>query len=203
MRSRPKSFCRIISTLELSDMPSSIRDTTPPLNSAELLFSQLLQALQQDIKPETTLVGLHTGGVWLAERLHVALALTTPLGTLDVSYHRDDYANRGSLNLPRGARISSMPATVEGAHVVLVDDVLYTGRTVRAALNTLFDYGRPARVDLAVLVDRGGRELPFAARYCAQRLEIPLPAEKNLRLLRSPTGELSLQLETKDICDAA
>lgn len=200
MRSPPRSFCRIISIPELSDMSST--STFFPA-SAETLYIQLLQAIRQGITADTLLVGLHTGGVWLAERLHADLALETALNTLDVSYHRDDYANRGSRSLPRGARSSSMPASVDGARIVLIDDVLYTGRTARAALNTLFDYGRPACVDLAVLVDRGERELPIEARYCALRMEQPLSTGQNLRLLRAADGELSLQLEASEVNDAA
>ncbi len=109
------------------------------------------------------LVGIYSGGVWLAQRLHELLGLSQELGRIDVSFYRDDFSEKGLHPQPQKTVI---PFDVEGRHIILVDDVLYTGRTTRAALNELFDYGRPARVDLAVLVDRGGRELPIAATFC-------------------------------------
>jgi pyrimidine operon attenuation protein/uracil phosphoribosyltransferase len=141
-----------------------------PLPDAELLLAELAAALQPTIDPErTALVGIHTGGVWVAERLHRQLGLRLPLGAIDVSFYRDDYSQRG---LHANAKASNIPFEVEGARVVIVDDVLYTGRTIRAAINELFDYGRPAMVELAVLVDRGGRELPMAATYCPHKLAL-------------------------------
>jgi len=104
------------------------------------------------------MIGIHSGGVWVAERLHRRLGLADPLGKLDISFYRDDFTRIG---LNPAVRPSHLPFTVEGRHILLVDDVLYTGRTVRAALNEIFDYGRPDSVTLAVLVDRGGRELPI------------------------------------------
>jgi pyrimidine operon attenuation protein / uracil phosphoribosyltransferase len=106
------------------------------------------------------MVGIHTGGVWIAERLHRALSLPEPLGVLDISFYRDDFSRIG---LHPQVRPSDLPVEVNDRHIILVDDVLQTGRTIRAALNILFDYGRPASVMLAVLVRRGGRELPIAA----------------------------------------
>lgn len=174
----------------------------PELPEAEQLFERLVALLRPAVaaNPALALVGIHTGGAWLAERLHAALQLQTPLGCLDVSYHRDDYASRGKRNLPRGDKSSSMPLTVEDAHIILVDDVLYTGRTIRAAMNELFDYGRPGQLELAVLVDRGGRELPIHARYCAHTLSAPLPAAQKLVLARvdgdsiTPATRLELTL---------
>lgn len=104
------------------------------------------------------MVGIHTGGVWLAERLHALLGLTEPLGHLDISFYRDDFTRIG---LHPQVRPSHLPIAVDDRHLVLVDDVLQTGRTIRAALNVLFDYGRPASVLLATLVERDGRELPI------------------------------------------
>ncbi len=174
-----------------------------PIPDAEVLCGALVETLRADVTPEMTLVGIHTGGVWLAERLHAALGIVHPLGCIDVSYHRDDYGSRGNRNLPRGHKASSLPFEVEGAHIVLVDDVLYTGRTIRAALNELFDHGRPSRVDLAVLVDRGGRELPVYARYRAHILDIPLPAHQELVLARNGNEAHSpLSLTLKDKPDA-
>jgi pyrimidine operon attenuation protein/uracil phosphoribosyltransferase len=176
---------------------------TPFIPDAEALCGALTEALRAEATPAMVLVGIHTGGVWLAERLHAALELKTPLGCIDVSYHRDDFGSRGSRNLPRGRKASALPFEVEGAHIVLVDDVLYTGRTIRAALNELFDHGRPGRVELAVLVDRGGRELPVYARYRAHTLSLPLPATQELVLERAgDTARSPLSLTLKEKPDA-
>lgn len=139
------------------------------LPDAEKLLADLAAQMRPQVTPDTALVGLHTGGVWLAQRLHALLGLSQPAGSLDVSFYRDDYAQRG---LSRDTRSSALPFDVEGRHLILVDDVLHTGRTIRAALNELFDYGRPAKVELAVLIDRGGRQLPVAPTYCATRLDL-------------------------------
>jgi pyrimidine operon attenuation protein/uracil phosphoribosyltransferase len=126
----------------------------------------LLQALAGQMKPvigpETGIVGIYTGGAWVAERLHRTLGAATPLGLLAVTLHRDDF---GRIGLHPEQRRSSLPFEVEGRDIILVDDVLHTGRTIRAALNELWDFGRPARVRLAILADRGGRELPIAADF--------------------------------------
>lgn len=156
---------------------------------AEQLLSTLVEQMRPDVSSETALVGIHTGGAWLAERLHAELGLSLPLGIIDPSFYRDDYARRGLHARPRP---SNIPFEVKGCSIVIVDDVLYTGRTIRAALNELFDYGRPARVDLAVLADRGGRELPVCARYCAHTLM--LEPGQNLQLEREDDGKLRLRL---------
>lgn len=119
---------------------------------------------------EPRYIGIRTGGVWVAQALQQELADASPLGTLDVSFYRDDFSQNG---LHPQVRPSELPFEVEGQHLVLIDDVLMSGRTIRAALNELFDYGRPLRVELAVLVDRGGRELPVAPTYCAATLDLP------------------------------
>ena len=139
------------------------------LPDAEKLLADLAAQMRPQVTPDTALVGLHTGGVWLAQRLHALLGLTQPAGSLDVSFYRDDYAKRG---LSRDTRSSALPFDVEGRHLILVDDVLHTGRTIRAALNELFDYGRPAKVEVGVLIDRGRRQLPVAPTYCATRLDL-------------------------------
>jgi pyrimidine operon attenuation protein/uracil phosphoribosyltransferase len=167
----------------------------PSLPEIQTLVDRLAAQMRPRITPQTVLVGIHTGGVWVAEALHAALGLATPLATIDVSFHRDDH-HLGS-GLKSGGRASHLPDTVEGAHLILVDDVLYTGRTIRAALNEIFDYGRPARVELAVLADRGGRELPVAATYCAHILDNPLPASQSLDLERLPDGRLRFGLSEK------
>ena len=174
--------------------------TSLHIPDAEVLLDALVEVLRADAGPGMALVGIHTGGVWLAERLHAALGLSMPLGSIDVSFYRDDYASRG---LHRGTHTSSIPFEVDGAHIVIVDDVLYTGRTVRAAMNELLDYGRPGRIDLAVLADRGGRELPIFARYCAHILTRPLPATKELVLTRTGKDAQSpLRLTLKEKRDA-
>ncbi|CAG0931135.1 MAG: Bifunctional protein pyrR [Rhodocyclaceae bacterium] len=159
------------------------------LPDAERLCEALAESLRPGLDHETALVGIHTGGVWVAERLHAALGLKTPLGRLDVSFYRDDFGRSG---LHPQLKSSDIPFDVEDRPIIIVDDVLYTGRTIRAAMNEIFDYGRPARIDLAVLVDRGGRELPVCPRWAAQTLQIE-PA-KNLQLERSEAGTLTLRL---------
>ncbi len=136
------------------------------------------------------LIGIHSGGAWVAQRLHADLALATPLGTLSSAFHRDDYGRRG---LPAEMKATELPFEIAGADILLVDDILYTGRTVRAALNELFDYGRPARVELAVLLDRGGRELPIEARYCGK--VHPLPADRAFVLSRDAGSRFALRIE--------
>jgi len=156
---------------------------------------QLALDLAQQIKPHLTnpcaLVGIHTGGAWLAERLQQLLGGEIPLGTLDISFYRDDFSRIG---LHPETKPSHMPFEVENCHIILVDDVLNTGRTVRAALNDLFDYGRPASIALAVMIDRGGRELPVAARFIGAALD--LDASQNIQLERTEDGKLNLSLHT-------
>lgn len=166
------------------------------LPDAEVLFKSLAKKIQSDVGKDFALVGIYTGGVWLAERLHQELAITQPLGALDVSFYRDDFDKIG---LHSQVKPSEIPFEVEGAHIILVDDVLYTGRTIRAAVNELFDYGRPASISLATLVDRGGRELPIAAQYIG--IELELPADKMLVLKREDSGKLSLDLYDKSFAE--
>jgi pyrimidine operon attenuation protein/uracil phosphoribosyltransferase len=162
------------------------------LPDAEILLKSLAKKIRSEGGKDFVLVGIHTGGVWLAERLHQELGITQPMGTLDVSFYRDDFDKIG---LHSQVKPSEIPFEVEGAHIILVDDVLYTGRTIRAAINELFDYGRPASISLATLVDRGGRELPIAAQYTGIALE--LPVDKMLELKREENGRLSLNLYDK------
>ncbi|MBZ0092834.1 MAG: bifunctional pyr operon transcriptional regulator/uracil phosphoribosyltransferase PyrR [Sulfuricellaceae bacterium] len=159
------------------------------LPDAEQLVNQLIAQLRPLAGPGTGLVGIRSGGAWLAERMHSALGLTTPLGTLDISFYRDDFSRIG---LHPAVEPSNIPFEVDGCSIILVDDVLYTGRTVRAAMNELFDYGRPASIHLAVLVDRGGRELPIAAQSVGARLAL-LP-EQNIQLNQDSSGRFSLSL---------
>ena len=136
----------------------------------EALTGQLRELLTRRGITDPALVGIHTGGVWIAERLRQRLGITTPLGQMDIAFYRDDFSRIG---VNPQVRPSELPFDVDGRHLILIDDVLYTGRTVRAALNELFDYGRPASVLLATLVDRGGRELPIEAHVTGARLELP------------------------------
>lgn len=167
---------------------------TAPTLDAEAAYAHLRDALREGLAREPQrlvhLIGIHSGGVWVAERLHRDLAFTTPLGSLSSAFHRDDYGRRG---LPAEMKSTALPFEIAGADLVLVDDILYTGRTVRAVLNELFDYGRPTRVELAVLLDRGGRELPIEARYCGQ--VYPLPRESSFVLSRSPEKTFALRIE--------
>ena len=164
---------------------------------AELLYTKLLatlQALHAAGRP-LQLAGLAVGGAWIAERLARDLGLTQ-YGVINVAFHRDDYAEKG-LNAIRSAETLSthLPFEVNGAHIVLIDDVLLTGRTVRAALNELFDFGRPACVELMVLVDRGGRELPIAANFVGQHMQ--LPPNQILALEKTPQGGFQFILEER------
>lgn len=164
------------------------------LPDAEQLLTDLTERIRPGIATNTALVGIHTGGAWLAERLHQNLKLSLPLGTLDISFYRDDF---GKIGLHAQVRPSDIPFEVEGSHIILVDDVLYTGRTIRAAINELFDYGRPASIRLAALVDRGGRELPIGPQYVGAILA--LPSDKMLSLEKNSTGKLSLRLYDKNL----
>ena len=159
---------------------------------AEALCDALLAQIRPTITAATVLIGVHTGGAWIAEKLHAALGLGTPLGFLDISFYRDDFARVG---LNPQVKKSTIPLAIEDASIVLVDDVLYTGRTVRAAMNELFDYGRPQRIDLAVLADRDGRELPVAARFVGAH--VSLAANQSLNLARDSAGRLSFSLVEK------
>lgn len=164
------------------------------LPNAENLLRALAQKLAPLLKTNTALVGIHSGGVWLMQRLQVLLKDTITaqgieMGSLDVSFYRDDYAKRG---LKPENRPSQIPFDVDNKHIILIDDVFYTGRTTRAALNELFDYGRPASVTLVALVNRGGRELPIAPQIVAA--EIPLESNQNLQLIQNNDGTLSLEL---------
>lgn len=161
----------------------------PPAND---LFQRLATAMRPSVSADTVLIGIHTGGVWIAERLHEVLGIQAPMGSIDVSYHRDDLHIGGGRH---GGRASQLPFDVEGAHVVIVDDVLATGRTIRAAMNELFDYGRPAKIDLAVLVDRGGRELPIAATWCGEA--VSLPASQMLELVKDEQGDFTFRVTEK------
>lgn len=170
-----------------------------PPTSLKLDAEALYAALRQGVRglladtPPTALVGIWSGGAWLAARLHTDLALAGEPGVISSALHRDDFSERG---MAAGGGSTKLPFAVEGQRILLIDDVLYTGRTLRAVINELFDYGRPASVRLAVLVDRGGRELPIEANVCAARVDVP--AGQSLELARDGGGRLSFVLETKE-----
>ena len=166
--------------------PPSVR---PADLDAEALYAGLLAGVRSLMKPGGALVGIWSGGAWLAERLHKDLGLDGAPGVISSALHRDDFSQRG---LSGGADHTKLPFEIEGCHIVLVDDVLYTGRTIRAAVNELYDFGRPASVALAVLVDRGGRELPIEAALAVARTE--LADGQRLSLARGDDGRFSFQL---------
>ena len=160
------------------------------LPTAAEAFAELVERMRGAVAFDARFVGIYSGGAWLAERLAAAIPGNHPLGYIDVSFYRDDYARKG---LKPEVRATSLPFQIEGASIVLIDDVLYTGRSVRAAINELFDYGRPARVELAVLVDRGGRELPIEATYVGARLVVA--RDLSVVLTRAADGSLVLGAE--------
>ena len=162
------------------------------LPEAEKLCAQLAAELKPRIGPKSAMVGLYTGGAWLAERLHKTLGMKTPLGLMDIAFYRDDYAARGLKHDPKRTKI---PFDVNGAELLLIDDVLYSGRTVRAAMNEIFDYGRPQSIALVVLVDRGGRQLPICAQHVGAKVEVP--AGMRLTLKKDDAGKLMLALESE------
>jgi pyrimidine operon attenuation protein/uracil phosphoribosyltransferase len=156
---------------------------------AEALYTDLLSGVRSLLQPNAVLVGIWSGGAWLAERLQRDLKLAGEHGVISSALHRDDFASKGLAT----ADPTKLPFEIEGKPIVLIDDVLYTGRTTRAVINELFDFGRPASVTLAVLVDRGGRELPIHPAYSAAR--ITLPRESKLRLARSDEGRFSFDIQ--------
>ncbi|KQU75207.1 MULTISPECIES: bifunctional pyr operon transcriptional regulator/uracil phosphoribosyltransferase PyrR [unclassified Rhizobacter] len=156
---------------------------------AEALYKDLQAVVRNLLQPDTVLVGIWSGGAWLAERLHEQLKLPGEIGVISSALHRDDFASRGMSS----ADPTRLPFEVDGRPVLLIDDVLYTGRTTRAVINELFDFGRPASVTLAVLVDRGGRELPIQPAYSAAR--ITLPREQRLRLARDDEGRFTFDIQ--------
>ena len=139
------------------------------LPDAEATLLALAERMRGAVAHDAAFVGIYSGGAWLAERLPALVPGNHPVGYIDVSFYRDDYARTG---LKPNTKRTELPFDVDGATIVLVDDVLFTGRSVRAAVNELFDFGRPARIELAVLIDRGGRELPIEPTYCGARLAV-------------------------------
>lgn len=166
--------------------------TTLPDYNLESLLDEMATELQAQLaasgRDTPCMIGIHTGGVWIAEALHRRLGLEQPLGTLDISFYRDDFSRVG---MHPQVRPSNLPFNVEDQHIILVDDVLQTGRTIRAALNEIFDYGRPASVMLAVLVERSGHELPIQADVAA--IHMDLDDDEQIKLLGPTPLTLNLQ----------
>jgi pyrimidine operon attenuation protein/uracil phosphoribosyltransferase len=150
--------------------------TTPDL-LLQKLANDLAALLRTRAIEQPLMVGIHTGGAWIAEVLHRMLELRQPLSTLDISFYRDDFSRIG---MHPKVKPSKLPPHVEDQHIILVDDVLQTGRTIRAAMNEIFDYGRPASITLVCLVERGGRELPIQADIIGQHLD--LTPEQHIKL---------------------
>jgi pyrimidine operon attenuation protein/uracil phosphoribosyltransferase len=157
---------------------------------AEALYAELLAGVRTLLRPDSALVGIWSGGAWLAERLHADLGRPGQAGLISSALHRDDFSARG---LAGAGDATRLPFAIDGARILLIDDVLFTGRTIRAVINELYDFGRPQVVDLAVLVDRGGRELPIQASFAAAK--VVLPTSQRLTLARAPEGRFAFSLE--------
>ena len=176
-------------------------DTGSATWNIDALLAQLAESLSAFLtlnnRQKPVLIGLHRGGVWVAAALQKLLAeqfkLEAAIGSLDISFYRDDFATAG---LQGAVQTSQLPVDIAGRHLVLIDDILYTGRTIRAAMNELFDYGRPASITLAVLIERDGRELPIQADCVAERIK--LPANQVLKLSRNAEGSLILLLHERN-----
>jgi pyrimidine operon attenuation protein/uracil phosphoribosyltransferase len=157
---------------------------------AEALYTELRIGVRQLWRPGMSLLGIWSGGAWLAERLAADLPELGRPGVISSTLHRDDFSARG---MAGGTDATKIPFEVDGAHILLLDDVLFTGRTIRAVLNELFDFGRPASVTLAVLVDRGGRELPIQPAFAAAKIALP-PGQK-LALARDGNGRFTFSIK--------
>ena len=168
---------------------------TQTLNlDAEALYAALRDGVRRLLaeRPDAALVGIWSGGAWLAGRLQADLGLAGEAGTITSALHRDDFGERG---MATGAGATKLPFAIEGRHIVLVDDVLFTGRTIRAVVNELYDFGRPASVALAVLVDRGGRQLPIEPAFAAAR--VALAPGQRLRLVQTEGGRLTFDVKER------
>ena len=159
------------------------------LPDAEAQCVELAALIRPQLAPNNALIGIHSGGAWVARRLRELLGLSEEIGLIDVSFYRDDFGVKG---LHPQIKPTSIPFDIENRALILVDDVLYTGRTTRAAINELFDYGRPASIQLAVLADRGKRELPVCAQFCPWQID--LDAQQDLILEPDTQGRLQWRL---------
>ncbi|MDG2292896.1 MAG: bifunctional pyr operon transcriptional regulator/uracil phosphoribosyltransferase PyrR [Methylophilaceae bacterium] len=160
------------------------------LPNPEILLSEITTKTSALIRPDTAIVGIHSGGVWIMERILASLPNAIPHGTLDAALYRDDFAQRGLKQTPQAANI---PFDVQDKHIILIDDIFYTGRTTRAAINELFDFGRPASITLAVLINRCGAQLPIQPQIIGAT--IPLTPTQYLQLSHTKEGKLNLALD--------
>jgi pyrimidine operon attenuation protein/uracil phosphoribosyltransferase len=160
------------------------------LPNPEILLADITAKIAALITPNSALVGIHSGGVWLMRRVLETLKSEIPFGTLDAALYRDDYAARG---LKANLKPSDIAFDVTDKHIILIDDIFYTGRTTRAAMNELFDYGRPASITLAVLINRGGAQLPITPNITGA--DILLQANQSLQLSQDTKGKLHLEIE--------
>jgi pyrimidine operon attenuation protein / uracil phosphoribosyltransferase len=159
---------------------------------AEALYGELLAGVRGMLQADNVLVGIWSGGAWLADRLQTDLGRPGAAGVISSSLHRDDFGSRG---MAAGTDATKLPFAIDGSRILLIDDVLATGRTIRAVINELYDFGRPASVQLAVLVDRGGRELPIQPAIAAAR--VVLPAAQKLRLARDDAGRFAFSVRDR------
>lgn len=171
----------------MTERPESQDLDTPAL--LDKLSSDLRNLLQTRNIENPVMIGIHSGGAWVAEQLHKKLNIKQPLGTLNITFYRDDFTRIG---MHPQVQPSNLPFNVDDQHIILVDDVLHTGRTIRAALNEIFDYGRPASVILAVLVERGCHELPISADVAAT--SIKLKENQHIKLSRDENNHELLKL---------
>ena len=160
------------------------------LPNPETLLAEITAKIQAQLLPNTALVGIHSGGVWLMQRILASIKQDVPFGMLDAALYRDDYAQRGLKSEPKPSNITF---DVTDKHIILIDDIFYTGRTTRAAMNELFDYGRPASITLAVLINRGGAELPIAPNIVGANID--LKPNQDLQLTQDAGGKLLLSLQ--------
>ena len=160
------------------------------LPNPEDLLAEITAKIQAQLQPNTALVGIHSGGVWLMQRILKNIKQDLPFGTLDAALYRDDYAQRGLKAEPKPSNIAF---DVTDKHIILIDDIFYTGRTTRAAMNELFDYGRPASITLAVLINRGGAELPISPNIVGA--DVSLSPNQDLQLTQDASGKLLLSLQ--------
>jgi len=159
------------------------------LPDPETLLTALTAKVVDAIQPNTAIVGIHSGGVWIMNRVLASIEQTLPTGTLDAALYRDDFSQRG---LKSALQPANIPFDVKDKHIILIDDIFYTGRTTRAAINELFDYGRPANITLAVLINRGGAELPIQPQLVGA--DIPLSSDQRFQLSQDTQGKLALAL---------
>ena len=172
------------------------------MSTSNLNIDELLATLEADIRQQIVerklenplMIGIHSGGAWIAERLHSQLNIREPLGLLDITFYRDDFSQIG---MHPNVKTSQLPPHLEGRDIILVDDVFYTGRTIRAALNEIFDYGRPNQVLLAVLIERNGRQIPLQPDCRGARID--LPEGQRIKL----TGPKPLGIDLQNLAYAA